>query len=426
VLASALAALPLAGTVGATLLTTAPSTPWLCSTDEAANCPSSQLTLAPMPTARGRLAALTGSDGKIYTFGGLGAGGGSVDVVEVYDPSAGTWACSTDDGSTCAGGKTLVPMPSIRDGLGAAVGSDGVLYAIGGLKTTPGVSTPALTSAVEAYNPSTNSWACSHGDTAPACSSLSQTILPLPTARTTLAVVADANNGLIYTFGGSYGPSGVDTYTDLVEVYNPMSNTWTCSTGDAGADCASTSLAPMPTARALMGAALGLDGRIYVIGGWDGTKNTPNGLIYDYVEAYDPTSNTWTCSTDDVATICAGGNTLAPMPTARQGLAVIGTNNTLGQIYAIDGSVPTNPPSPNGISVPTVEVYSTKTGGWITVAPTPSKRTRLAGALGGDGRLYAIGGLDPVNNGIFFDYLESLAPITVFIYLPVVYNAHPA
>ena len=42
--------------------------------------------VAEMPTPRLELAAATGADGKIYTFGGQTAAGGNTDLVEVVDP----------------------------------------------------------------------------------------------------------------------------------------------------------------------------------------------------------------------------------------------------------------------------------------------------------------------------------------------------
>jgi serine/threonine-protein kinase len=75
------------------------------------------------------------------------------------------------------------------------------------------------------------------------------------------------------------------------------------------------SLASMPTARSLLAAVTGPDGRIYAIGG----ENASGRL--GTVEVYDPSTNKWT--------------TVAPMPTARNHLAAtMGPDNL---IYAIGG-----------------------------------------------------------------------------------------
>ncbi len=110
----------------------------------------------------------------------------------------------------------VAPLPTARDYLGAATGTNGTIYAVGGFQG----DTPS--SEVDAYNPTTNAWT---------------TVAPLPTARGALAVVAD--NGLIYAIGGSsniggssLGPNAISE----VDAYNPATNTW-------------STVAPLPTAR---------------------------------------------------------------------------------------------------------------------------------------------------------------------------------
>jgi hypothetical protein len=95
----------------------------------------------------------------------------------------------------------------------------------------------------------------------------------------------------------------------------------------------------MPTARYLLAAATGCDGRIYAIGGYNGS------IILNTVEAYDPATNAWT--------------TVAPMPTARWLLAA--ATGSDGRIYAIGGY--------NGSILNTVEAYR------------PGRRTRPSTAL---------------------------------------------
>ena len=99
------------------------------------------------------------------------------------------------------------------------------------------------------------------------------------------------------------------------------------------------SLASMPTARSLLAAVTGADGRIYAIGG----ENASGRL--DTVEVYDPNTNKWTKA--------------APMPTARNHLAAtLGPDNL---IYAIGGV--------GGANI--VEAYNPSTNKWTTVAPMP-------------------------------------------------------
>jgi N-acetylneuraminic acid mutarotase len=173
--------------------------------------------------------------------------------------------------------------------------------------------------------------------------------------------------------GRIYAIGGIDGSShalDTVEVYTASSNTW-------------STVAPMPTARVGLAAASGPDGRIYAIGGFgiSGPLNT--------VEAYTPSTNTW--------------NTVAPMPTARGFLAA--TTGPDGRIYALGGM---NFSASGGI-LDTVEAYTLSTNTWSTVAPMPTARHRLAAATGPDGRIYAIGGFDingPLNT------VEAYAPST--------------
>jgi hypothetical protein len=86
-------------------------------------------------------------------------------------------------------------MQSARDALGAAVGSDGRIYAIGGHDSSDRVSL------VEAYVPGAPGWT---------------TVASMPTARDYLAVVS-GNDGRIYAIGGYDAPNDLA----VVEAYTP-------------------------------------------------------------------------------------------------------------------------------------------------------------------------------------------------------------
>lgn len=142
----------------------------------------------------------------------------------------------------------------------------------------------------------------------------------------------------------------------------------------------------MPTGRSALAAATGADGRIYAIGGTKSTLDPP----LDAVEAYSPTSNTWT--------------SVAPLPTPRYGLAVaLGAD---GRIYAIggcDNSVP-------GVALSTVEAYNPSTNAWTAVGSLLTPRCALAAVSGGDGRIYAIGGA--AGPGEKLNTVEAYSPST--------------
>ena len=94
-----------------------------------------------------------------------------------------------------------------------------------------------------------------------------------------------------------------------------------------------TPVAPMPTARQGLAAAVAPDGTVYALGGANETST-----FLDTAEAYDPSANTW--------------NSIAHLPTARRDLAAA-TVVTFGvvRIFAIGG---------HGLAFPltTVEVYT--------------------------------------------------------------------
>src|SRR6266851_1912618 len=112
------------------------------------------------------------------------------------------------------------------------------------------------------------------------------TVAPMPTARQELAAAAGAD-GRIYAIGGANFVNNVYMVLDTVEAYDPFRNSW-------------STVAPMPTARHLLAAVAGPDGRIYAIGG------EKIGSVLNTVEAYDPFRNSW--------------STVASMHTARYGL----------------------------------------------------------------------------------------------------------
>jgi len=108
-----------------------------------------------------------------------------------------------------------------------------------------------------------------------------------------VAVVA----GKLYVAGGN---SGGGTATGRVDVYNPTTNSW-------------STVASMPTPR--VGGAAGLiSGKLYVVGGRNGST------YYNSVEVYDPLTNSW--------------NSAAGMPTTR---GALGVGVISGSLYAVGG-----------------------------------------------------------------------------------------
>jgi len=226
-------------------------------------------------------AALAAANGKIYVMGGfvppkdtaipVGGAWEPIDNAWEYDPAADSW-------------KSLAPLPGKRgSALAAEVG--GKIYVIGGATTADGAKDPFFTffgpskvlSTNDVYDPTTNKW---------------ESRTPMSVARN--HSFGAAVNGKIYVIGGRTGHAFIlsATNTDVVEEYNPVSNSW------------SAPKERMPTPRS--GGASSSDGRrIYVAGG----EVTTTELVgaFRAIEAYDTLTNSWI--------------TLPPMPMPRHGVA---------------------------------------------------------------------------------------------------------
>jgi N-acetylneuraminic acid mutarotase len=186
---------------------------------------------------------------------------------------------------------------------------------------------------------------------------------PMPTPRGALAV--GVIGGIVYAVGGKACPTvRLCIPTNVVEAYSPSSDRWTTE-------------APMPTARAELAAGV-VNGILYAVGGRD-SNGVSGAHAVNTVEAYDPSTNSWT--------------TKAPMPTARLAL-VVGVVN--GMLYAIGGL-------DDSARVTVVEAYDPSTNTWTAKASMPANSDPQAAgvvnnilyAIDGDATLYVY---DPVAN----------------------------
>jgi N-acetylneuraminic acid mutarotase len=361
---------------------------------------------APMPTARYGLGVAAAANGKLYAVGGI-QGGTILATVEEYDPPP--WAtrasladpreflgvgAATNGRLYAVGGVSSVALfptleeydplantwairaslPTPRELLGVAGASNGKVYAIGGRN---GGGQDVGT--VEEYDPGTNTWT-NCGSPAPG-----NGCAPMPTPREGLGL-ATAANGRLYAIGGSTASS----YLGTVEEYNPATNTWTnCGSAAPGNACR-----PMTTVRAYLGLAAATNGKLYAIGGLNGTA---------VVEEYDPGTNTWTnCGTP------APGDACAALPTPRDFLGAAPALN--GKVYAIGGI------SGAG-SLATTEEYTPATNTWATQFPMSVARYGLGVAMASaNGKIYAIGG-QGMNSSESVDFLwtEEFTPPTLTV-----------
>ncbi len=166
----------------------------------------------------------------------------------------------------------------------------------------------------------------------------------MPTKRGELGAVAVGDK--IYAIGGSYEQDTLIIITNIVEIYDTKTATWTQGPS-------------MPTPRARM-AVVAMDNKIYVIGGTNGDS------VLAINEVYDITTNSWT--------------NRASMPTPRCGAAAATIN---GKIYIIGGWN-------NGV-LSINEEYDPVTDLWIQKSPMPTPRTYSAAAVY-KGKIYVVGG----------------------------------
>jgi N-acetylneuraminic acid mutarotase len=183
--------------------------------------------------------------GKLYVMGGEidGASTGRPEIFVahtwVHDPAVGGWM-------------QRAPMPTARSGGGKAV-IGGKIYVAGGR--------PPGGHAFEVYDPATDKW---------------EKLPDMPTQRNHLAMVA--LNGKVIVAGGRFGPGAMSERTDVVEIYDPITRSW--SRG-----------APLPAAVGGITGAVHA-GCMFVFGG-EGERTHVLGLT-PTTYAYDPRANSWT------------------------------------------------------------------------------------------------------------------------------------
>jgi N-acetylneuraminic acid mutarotase len=222
----------------------------------------------------------------------------------------------------------------------AAVG--GKLYVIGGFRGN--TFTPI--GAVRIYDRAAGTW---------------RDGAPMPTPRGALAVAVV--EGKIHAIGGNaadgsqlppneHGAAQEDNSVATHEVYDPAADSW-------------TRLAPMPTSRNHLGAAV-IAGRIHVVGG-----RTSTTMELTTHEVYDPASGVWTAG--------------PPVPTGRSGIAVVAHR---GQVYVFGGETVGTLLSK---TFDEAERFDPATGLWQRLAPMPTARHGLGAASLG-AAIYVISG----------------------------------
>jgi N-acetylneuraminic acid mutarotase len=209
-------------------------------------------------------------NGILYVMGGMTLSANLPDV-GAYDQSAKTWTS-----------KTSIPTPRST---AASVVFENDVYVIGGRNENGVLST------VEKYSTTENKWL-------PGAS--------MPTARWSL--MACNADGKLYAFGGISGIGNNRRALDIVEAYDPKTDSW-------------QSVGKMPEAR--QGAAIAaVNGLIYVISGKIASyvEATTSDQITEHVDSFDPKTKAWTRVQD--------------IPTGRVGARAIVAN---GLIFIVGG-----------------------------------------------------------------------------------------
>jgi N-acetylneuraminic acid mutarotase len=183
-------------------------------------------------------AVARGGDGRLYSFCGSASA--------AYNPTTNSWS-------------PFKPDPVSREAFAVAEGKNGAILVVGGCCNSVG---DAL-GVAEFYSPHTNAW---------------RKVASMPTGRMSLSLTFAG--GKFYALGGS---DSVGNVTAEVDAYNPSTNTWSV-------------VASLPeTGQCDLGAVTGSDGRIYAIGGMTFNCNSePGWMGLNNVDAYSPASNTWT------------------------------------------------------------------------------------------------------------------------------------
>lgn len=176
----------------------------------------------------------------------------------------------------------------------------------------------------------------------------------IPTPRQGLS--GCAINGKIYTIGGVSDEDGPNIFHSTVEVYDPVSDTWTEKT-------------PMPTAR-VNHTSIAFDGKIYVIGGQIGPLPA---TLYNTIEIYDPETDEWTTLVPGDGFILRWGHSACLLD---------------GKIYVIGGSSETSTPR---TSLQTVQEYDPVANTWKNMSDMPTGRFHASIASVND-KIYMIGG----------------------------------
>ncbi|HJT16686.1 MAG TPA: kelch repeat-containing protein [Thermoanaerobaculia bacterium] len=194
----------------------------------AASVSASQL-VGPLVTARRGASATLLQDGRVLVAGGAGAGNGSLNRAEIYDPKTQTFRA------------TSMPMNTTHGIPAAVLLNDGRVLISGG---------DSISAIVEIYDPATDRFTV---PTQPLTDHVNAPLVKLHDGRVLLAAGTDHQQSV----------------NSAVEIYDPASNTWTFGGN-------------LAQARQSQGEVVLPDGRVLFIGGFvNGSPTFPDTEIFD-------------------------------------------------------------------------------------------------------------------------------------------------
>ncbi len=202
---------------------------------------------ASLITGRTNHTATLLANGKVLVAGGVDSSGNPVPTAEVYDPQANTWTPA---------GSLIHP----RYGHTATLLNTGKVLVVGGVNGISSGGTLVPLSTTELYDPSANTWTAA-------------AVMQTGVYQHTATLLSD---GTLMIAGGA---NAGYTITDGVMLYTPGSNTW-------------SQLAPMNNPRAQHTATLLPSGQVLVAGGEGGILTSGTDVAAS--EIFTPSANTWT------------------------------------------------------------------------------------------------------------------------------------
>jgi len=274
--------------------------------------------------ARNSFALTLLQDGKVLVTGGYGwnnGANGNLSSVERYDPATGLFSLV----SSLANGRSLHTATRLQDGR---------VLVVGGYVGSP---SSGVTNTVELYNPATGTW--SNGASS-----------GVPHAQHTATLLPD---GRVLVVAGTRELTATAYGSDVCEIYNPTTNTWSwCSS--------------LPRVRLAHTATLLASGKVLVAGGseYDGGATTLPAAEFD------PSTNTWTTRASPFA------------GRIKHQAFLLGSGSVL-----LVGGRPVN----DGGTFNVGELYDPVTSTWSATSTT-SGRTDATGAVLADGRVLIAGG----------------------------------